>query len=157
MTETGSVEDGLRAWANGSYPLEAAVELLIRTGWTRRGDFYDDAIEGTGQPGRWWIDFDRVGAALRGERDAPWLAASGGELRIMRIANSLAGNGLNDTIPGLDRRNMALVLAALSHANGSHEHSRIVPDPDGPHVDENTGTRLGIERLGPLYPWPDGD
>jgi len=64
-----------------------------------------------------WIDWGAVIAALDGGR----LAASGGEQRIVRIAASLAAGhpvSLRDAIPGLDRRNMALVTTAIRHAAG---------------------------------------
>jgi len=51
---------------------------------------------------------------------------SGSDNRVLRIAASLSELGvpvdLADAVTGLDRHNLALVLAALSHANGSHEH-----------------------------------
>lgn len=76
-------------------------------------------------------------------------AWSGGELRIVRIAASLLGgpaDDLSEEIPGIDRQNAALVLAAIAHANGSHEHGAITFDADGaPHRAPNPGS---------LYPWP---
>jgi len=38
----------------------------------------------------------------------------------------------HEAVTGLDRHNLALVLAALSHTNGSHQHTEYLPDaPDG--------------------------
>jgi hypothetical protein len=52
---------------------------------------------------------------------------------------------LGDLAAGLDRRALTLVLAAIAHAAGSHEH-RIDRDRDGvPHPGG---------RLPPLVPWP---
>lgn len=144
------VHAGLRAWAKGSYPLEAGVELLIRTSagrfassaqpWVRRGD----------DPGWWWIDVDRLTEEHFG-------ALSGGEVRLLRIAASLLGAqpvNLSQEIPGLDRDNLQLVLAGIAHACGSHEHSGPpTPDPHGRYVTAD-GTRMSIPRLGSLYPWP---
>ena len=150
-----SFEDGLRAWAKGDYTYEAAVELLIRTGWTDWGAFRDDFVGEREWDGLPWIDFEALGDVLRGEKESAVMAASGGELRVLRIAYSLAGNGLSNTIPGLDRDRMALVLAGLAHANGSHEHSDLVEDPNGRMVSERTGTRMSFKKLGTLYPWPE--
>ena len=57
-------------------------------------------------------------------------------------------------ISGLDRGNAALVLAAISHAAGTHEHREYVPTvlDDGTRLVDLTSPRLG---LGPLYPWPE--
>jgi len=46
---------------------------------------------------------------------------------------------------------MALVLAALAHANGSHEHPLII---DGQWF---RGEDERIARVGSLYPWPEDD
>ena len=70
-----------------------------------------------------WLDWEALGRILDGERGSNILAASGGELRVLRLAHSLVAGELGATIPSLDRDAMALVLAALAHANGSHEHS----------------------------------
>jgi hypothetical protein len=55
---------------------------------------------------------------------------------------------LADLVTGVDRAHVALVLAAIAHAAGSHEHSDLVPGPDG---------RWRIEPLGSLHPWPTGE
>lgn len=68
----------------------------------------------------------------------------------MMLAASLADVGvgvvLGDVLPGLDRKNLDLVLAAVAHAGGSHEHSDFITNADG------TGS---FARLPSLYPWPD--
>ena len=49
------------------------------------------------------------------------LAVSGGEWRILKIAASLAAGtavSLRDTLPGLDDRNLGLVLTAIGYAAG---------------------------------------
>ena len=129
--------EAVREWARGLYALEAGVELLIRTGrvcenapWVVR-----DAT------GRTYVD-----AATLADRSAVW---SGGEQRLARIALSLMGGdpvNLAEDIPGLDREGAELVLAALAHANGSHEHSGFTRD--------EAGHPTGIAELPSLYPWP---
>jgi|ThiBio_1000_plan_1041568.scaffolds.fasta_scaffold03186_6 hypothetical protein len=143
MTVTRITGHALRAWAKGSYPIEAAVELLVRG--------FDGRFAGPGNP---WIQ-DAGGAR-------PWLNAaamtddemaplSGGEQRFLRIVRSLAGGEpvrLGDDIPGLDRVRMQLLLAALAHAAGSHEHGGAMQfDEDGRPI--GFGDAPGI-----LYPWP---
>lgn len=136
MKSTSEVAEGVRAWAKGVYPLEAGVELLIRQG---------RAIY-SGAP--WLYDYgDRVVVDVDEllEGVGAW---SGGEQRVVRIAASLLGGvpvDLSEDVPGLDRRNLALVLAAIAHANGSHEHSVIRYGEDG--------APQGFERVPSLYPW----
>lgn len=142
---TADLAAGLRAWARGIYPLEAAAELLIRAnhGQLVRGPWVTPLKAGFCR-----IDPD-------GLNHAGYL--SGGERRVLDIVASLVGDerpvALYDALPGLDRDTVALVLAAVAHANGSHEHSRIVPDPDGRWARDD-GARLDVRRLGSLYPWP---
>ena len=153
----GQVEDELRGWARGVYTEEAAVELLIRSGWTRRTAFLDDVVAGHKAPGmRPWVDWETLGQILNGERHSEVLAASGGELRVLRIAHSLAAGELGALVPGLDRDVAAIVLAALAHANGSHEHSGPpTPDQAGKLVDPGSGQRSTCALLPSLHPWPD--
>jgi len=54
-------------------------------------------------------------------------ALSGGETRLLRIAASLLGGppvDLSRNLAGLDREHLQLVLDAIAHAGGSHEHPR---------------------------------
>lgn len=137
MKSTSEVVEGVRAWAKGIHPLEAGVELLIRQG---------RAIY-SGAP--WLYDYgERVVVDVEEllEGTGAW---SGGEQRMVRIAASLLGGepvDLNEDVPGLDRPNLTLVLAAIAHANGSHEHSEIRYGADG--------APQGFERVPSLYPWP---
>ncbi|GGO95515.1 hypothetical protein GCM10011612_03530 [Actinomyces gaoshouyii] len=58
----------------------------------------------------------------------------GGEQRLARIAASLLSGpvvDLSEDVPGLERQMTALVLAAITHANGSYEHSEIQFSEDG--------------------------
>ena len=158
MTTTGveHIDDALRGWARGVYTEEAAVELLIRSGWTRRAAFFDDVLAGQRDPGAHpWVDWEALGQILDGGRDSSILAASGGELRLLRLAHSLAAGELGAAVAGLDRDAMALVLAAMAHANGSHEHSGpVTEDPSSQGVDQSGGRRLWFAWLPSLYPWP---
>ncbi|GGM19256.1 hypothetical protein [Nakamurella endophytica] len=130
-------------------PLEAAIELLIRGCGGR--------FAATGQPwvhvedrGRAWIDFGELAEQLAA--DGPW---SGGERRLLALAASLGADAglLNENLPGLDRNNLALVLAAVSHAGGSQEHGPVAILFDDAGTPYRNPDR---ERPGPLYPWPSG-
>ena len=117
---------GLRAWAKGLYPLEAAVELLVRASDGRFATPGYLWIQPCDQPGWWWVDHQAITEDTLG-------ALSGGEQRILRIVASLAGGtpvNLYTDLPGLDRELMAWGLAAMAHANGSHEHADIRVDHD---------------------------
>lgn len=136
--------EGLRAWGDGMYTTSAAAELLIRYGpplltgpWVE----YDPSGE------RYWFNTDAVD-------EAGYL--SGGEVRMLEIAASIAADrhpvALGDAVSGIDREHLHLVLAAIAHAAGSHEHSQIVwvDDPKAAN-----GTRAArFERLPSAYPWP---
>lgn len=152
--QTAAHHQALRDWARGSYPLEAATELLIRVQggrWARTDQMWV-RVEPNGQV---WVDFaELVDQLVAG---GPW---SGGERRILALAAALGADDglLNDALPGLDRDNVALVLAAVSHAAGSHEHG---PDPFIWGTD-NAGEPRPIRNPdssepGPLYPWPAAD
>ncbi|WP_448811707.1 hypothetical protein [Agromyces bauzanensis] len=131
------IESRVRAWAGGLYPTEAGVELLIRQGKAIR----------EGAP---WLarHGDLVAIDVNRLLDAAG-AWSGGERRVATIAASLLGGpavDLSEVIPGLDRDNAALVLAAIAHANGSHEHSGVRFNDEGVPV--------GFFQEATLYPWP---
>lgn len=140
---TMTVEEGLRAWARGLYPTEAAVELAIRysSGWLADGS----------QPwvqrmdnGYYWIDSESL---LRNSG-----GFSGGERRVVAVVVSLLDGAdcrvsLAD-LAGVDREGLDLILAAIAHAGGSHEHSMPLWN------DTKTGI-LGFERPGSLHPWPE--
>ena len=150
----------LRDWASGSYAAEAAVEMLARA---FGGRFTD--------PGWAWIvppGEDRAGSMCTvGHRldadallDATYSTAlSGGERTYLRLVVGLFGPipvDLSD-VAGLDRDLQALVLAGLSHAGGSHQHSRIVTVQ---HRAAATGMSSALsvpvpgQSAGALYPWP---
>lgn len=115
------LEDQLRAWAKGMLTYEAATELLIRG--------FDGRFAGRGKPwvivedGKPWINFESIPEHVG--------ALSGGERRYLRIAASLADYAtpvsLGDSVPGMDKDHMKLILAAIAHVSGWRD----------------------------LYPWPD--
>lgn len=143
MTENTNRAQGLRDWAEGMHTLTAAAELLIRCGpplltgpWVQHDPDRD----------RYWFNADAI------EEHAGYL--SGGEGRLLDIAAALASDehpvALGDAVSGVDRRHLELVLAAIAHAAGSHEHSPLVTE-----VDEHGTLRMvDFDRSGSLYPWP---
>ena len=121
------LSEALRACARGIHPLEAGTGLLIDCGsWLHRDDFTSRFITtGTSiSDGATLLastDWEAAVAALH----AGELPASGGERRMLLLAASIAGGtpvSLNDTLPGIDRRNASLVVGAVAHAAG-------LPDP----------------------------
>lgn len=113
----------LRAWAEGSNPLAAAVELLIHSGlaysgapWLRTDHGWDTSA----------VDFDRLGYEIG--------ALSGGEQRLARIASSL-GRGvpidLREDIAGLDLAHARWVMTAVAHAAGFTEPGKTIDLIDG--------------------------
>lgn len=126
MTADDSTHAGLRHWAKGNYALEAGVELLIRPFHGRFAGAWQPWVEPGDGDGVWWIDPEKFDIG----------ALSGGERRLLSVAESLLGGqpvDLAEALPGMDRECVELVLAAVSHASGSHEHYG-----------------AGI----PLHPWP---
>ena len=130
-----------------TYPTEAATELLLKAfggKFAAPGNPWvhtSTEPEGPGQV-RAWIDF----AAIP-EEVGP---LSGGERRFLMLAASLAEDVpvvLGDLVSGLDRENLDLVLAAIAHAGGSHQHSDIRSNEDG-------SMSLGKGYLDSLHPWP---
>jgi hypothetical protein len=96
--------------------------------------------------GQLWarIESAELDAALADGR----LPGSQEELAVLRVAVSLADGrpvDLADVAVALDRRTLGLVLAALAHAAGSHDHRAPALAGDGPDADV---------RLGPLISWP---
>lgn len=134
-----NLPEGLRAWAKGSLPLEAATELLLRafSGRFAEPDWPWLKTEG----GQAWIDFAAIPDEIGG--------LSSGEKRFLRIAASLGSEdvriSLNDEL-SLDRTLLELVLAAIAHAAGTHQDTEIV---------ERAGGVIRFEPRPPLYPWPE--
>jgi hypothetical protein len=148
------VESALLRAAVGDYAAEAAVLLLANSGhWLpqlQAARLITIALDGEAvDDGPWaavqWGDLDR---ALR----TGAISGSSGQLRLLRAAASLADGqpiDLADLTAGVDRPELTLLLAALAHAAGSHEHRDVVRDDDGaPHAGP---------PLGPVVPWPVPD
>ena len=114
----------LRAHAAGLHPEEAGTELLIgHGGILARDDFACFVHAGTsisdGTTLMAWIDWD---AALSALHDGQ-IPACGGEQRILQLAASIADGALvslRQAIPGLDNRNLELLITAIRHAAGQH-------------------------------------
>jgi hypothetical protein len=145
------LETALLRPAVGDYAAEAAVLLLAGSGhWLpelQSAGLVTIALDGDADGGPWaavqWADLD--GALRRGT-----IRGSGGQLRLLRAAAGLADGqpvDLADLAAGLDRAELALLLAALAHAAGSHEHREVSRDADGV-------LRSGA-LLGPLVGWPE--
>ncbi|WP_420181235.1 hypothetical protein [Paenarthrobacter sp. TA1.8] len=138
--------DDLRRWAKGMYGLEAATELLIRAfngNFAAPGNPWVHTSTEPQGPGQLnaWIDFESIPDETG--------ALSGGERRFLLLAASLAADVpvvLGDVVTGLDRGNLDLLLAAIAHAGGSHEHSGMTLDEDG--------TPKSFTHLKTLHPWP---
>lgn len=123
-TTTIDLDTELRAWAKGMLGLEAATELVIRSGFARERSPW---VEFDADGNRHWINFAALPELVGG--------MSGGEQRYLRIAASLAADEpiiLGDELAGLDHQHTALVLAAVAHAAGFGEQTRTVEfDADG--------------------------
>jgi len=123
------LDDAVRRWAQGVYPVEAGAELLIRQGkaifegapWLRES--------GAGR-GQRMVSIDTD--ALKAET-ARW---SGTERRVAGVALSLIEDryavNLYEAATGLDPEQLELVLAAVSHAAGSHETPSKIRGYSGP-------------------------
>lgn len=146
MSQRDASVAGLRSWARGVYAVEAAVEVLARYAGGRFA-----------RPGWPWVVTDASPAGSGYWLDADALAPvevagfSGGERRLLAVVGSLAGGApvdLSEALPGLDRASVALVLAAIAHAAGTHEHRGDLS------IDPATGGLVWGPALGSLHPWP---
>ncbi len=143
------MENALLRAALGDYSDEAAILLLITSGhWLpqlqRTGLItLDGNVDGEGL----WahIVWPELAEAVR----IGTITGSSSERWVLHAAASIADGhpvDLGDLAAGLDRRALTLVLAAIAHAAGSHEHHHIARDAGGvPHPGA---------RLPPLVPWP---
>ena len=140
------VEVALLNAAVGDYAAEAAVLLLANDGsWLallRAAGMITVEAEPVGEQMWARIEWAELDAALGDGR----LPGSPEELAALQVAVSLADGrpvDLADVAVALDRRRLGLVLAALAHAAGSHDHCA----PAGQGADADL-------RLGPLIAWP---
>ena len=138
--EPALVVDGLRRWSRGCYAEEAAVELLARSFGGRFATAGWPWVRACDRPGWWWLD----GEPMLHDTGA----LSGGERRLLAVAGALVSGlavpNLAEVVAGMDRPHLALVLAALAHAGGSHEQVDTWVD----------GGRLVFRRLPALVDWP---
>lgn len=111
-----SQAENLRAWAQGTYADEAAVELLCRA---FGGHFADDVYP--------WVKRVDSGAYLDAHaiNETTAGALSGGEQRVLSVVAALCRDGapvnLREALGSLDQENAALITAAVAHATGGHE------------------------------------
>ena len=132
---------GLRAWARGMYAIEAAVELLTRAFAGRFASAGQPWIRH--RPGGYWLDAGALAEHMGG--------LSGGEQRVLTVVGALASDeplpDLAGILAGVDRDNLTLILAAFSHAAGSHQHSLVRWD----------GPTAVYYQPGPVLPWPNSE
>ena len=126
MTSPARLATALRAHAQGLYCLEAAAELLISQSWLHRADFTSQFVHvqrGLADgPEMATIDWPAAITALGAS-----LPCSGGEQRMLKITASLADGipvNLQDTLTGLDDRNIQLLITAVLHASGQRPAHR---------------------------------
>jgi len=121
---TAAIIAALRAHAAGLHPEEAGTGLLIgHGGILHRDDFARFVHTGTsisdGTTLMAWIDWDAALSALHHGQ----IPLSGGEQRILQLAASIAEGApvsLRAAVPGLDNRNLKLLIMAIRHAAGQH-------------------------------------
>lgn len=136
----GTAAAGLRAWARGDYAQEAGVELLVRAFGGRFARVGCPWVKACSRPGWFWLD---VSVLL--DHTA---VCSGGERRVVAVVAGLVDGrpvDLGDVLAGLDRDAVALVLAAMSHAAGTHEQAELV---------HHGGDGIVFAPLTALVPWP---
>lgn len=141
----------LRAWAEGNYPTEAAVELLIRAKGGRFARESQPWIERLGPSSLLCrVDWGRLHDELG--------VLSGGERRFLTIAISMGSTDhpadLSNNLTGLDDELLLLILAATGHAAG---RPRLLSPATGltspatserrpPHTVESTGSPSPARR-----------
>jgi len=80
---------------------------------------------------------------------------SGSDNRVLRIAAGLSDLGvpvdLADAVTGLDRHHLALVLAAIAHANGSHQHEDYAAERPGDGRPVVITADTPVLELGPVF------
>jgi hypothetical protein len=135
--DPADVENALLRAALGDYSDEAAILLLITL---------DGNVDGEGL----WahIAWPDLADAVR----IGTITGNSSQCSLLQAAASIADGhpvDLGDLAAGLDRRALTLVLAAIAHAAGSHEHHHTARDPDG--VPQPVG------QLPPLIAWPLGE
>ncbi|WP_062516041.1 hypothetical protein [Demequina gelatinilytica] len=135
-----------RAWVRGVYASEAAVEMLARG---PRPGMLDDSRPWIEANGNWSVDlgddYDVITAPLL-TTSAAWPTS---ERAYVDVAVSLLGGDpvqLDEVLPRLTREHLEVVLAAMAHASGSHDHT----DASA----ELLAAGASPSRVGAAYPWP---
>ncbi|WP_375426506.1 hypothetical protein [uncultured Friedmanniella sp.] len=118
------------------------MELLIRSFGGRFALPGSPWLAARGRPDEYWLDAEAINPATG--------QLSGGEQRVLAVVAALSGNqplgrNLAEVMSGVDRGNQTLILAALSHAGGSHQHSDYQRQTDGTYA---------VAIAGSLFPWP---
>lgn len=133
------VAAGLRAWARGASDQEAGVELLIRSfggRFSRRGCPWIKECEARGW---FWVDVAQLVDHAT--------AFSGVEQRVLTVVAALIDGrpvpDLAGVMAGLDRTELQLVLAALTHAAGEQVEISF------------EGDWFSLRRLPALVAWPE--
>lgn len=146
------LETALVRGAVGDYADEAAVLLLVNFGhWLPQLQFADliAVVPDCDNDSLWaqigWADLEPALGAGR-------LVGDGREVRMLLAAASIAEGhpvDLGDLAAGLDRGALTLLLAAIAHAAGSHDH----------RADRNDVEQAADVAVlpGPLFPWPVAD
>lgn len=147
------VRTGLRAAAVGDYRAEAATELIVRHGvWLAEQETVDrlvDLVDLFGEDLS--VNWSEAAAISDGTTGTPEDRA------VLAIAASTAQFAtpvdLFARLSQLQRANVDLVLAAISHATGAHRHVEHVgePGPAGEWAITPTSPRV---HVGALHPWP---
>ena len=122
LVRTPPLTEPLRAHARGTYPDEAAIELLISHNvFLHRSDFTDRFIEPSTHP----IDGTPMAAidwpAAITALDYGHLPCSTGEEQLLRLAASLAEGlpvSLRDSLTSIDSRSINLLIRAVLHTAG---------------------------------------
>ena len=128
------IREALTACARGLYREEAAVQLLIgHDVWPRRGDFLARCVE---------VDDDgwtRDGTATLASVD--WDAArvlagsapgASSERAMLHLAAAIGNGQLGGFATSLDHINVGLLLDAIAHTAGWHEHGITLVVTGGP-------------------------
>jgi hypothetical protein len=132
--DPADLETALVRGAVGDYADEAAVLLLINFGhWLvqLQSAGLITLVPDLEGEGLWaqisWPDLEPALAT-------GLIVGSSGEVRVLRAAASIADGvlvNLGDLAGSLNRRAPALLLAAIAHAAGSHDHRQLTFGPDG--------------------------
>lgn len=154
----------LRAGAEGSYPAEAATELLIRHGrWLARARFVQECVYALDDRADMLaVDWRAVQAYVGAAPGTP------AERAIALVAVQLGGYPDPAEAPidlqgmpplawllvNLERDDVDLVLAAISHAAGTQDHVDHLGELTAAGEWQMTPTSPRL-RLGPLHAWPE--